>query len=89
MDTLFIEGFGDEIPDKIGIVQGIGMLLFEEGVNDGGNVLVGFSGDNFSQLVRLEGKWLSEVQEYVVHLSTNDSIYFIFFGLWLIWLNLF
>ena len=58
--TLFIDWFSDKIPDKIGIVERISMFLFKETVNNGGNVLVGFGRDDFSQLVSLEGKWFTE-----------------------------
>ncbi len=60
------------------------MFLFEKVVNHGGYILVDFRGNDLSQLVSLKGKRLAQTQKYVVHLSTNDSIYILWFHLQII-----
>lgn len=76
--TFFIGRFGDKVSDKVCVVEWVIMLWFKERVNDGRDVFVCLISHNFSQLFSFESKGFSEIQKYVVHLSTIDWVYNIY-----------
>lgn len=58
--TLFEGEFGEEIPDEVGVVEEVGMLLFEEGIDDVGDVLAGLVVEYFFELFLLEDEILPQ-----------------------------